>query len=157
MEASSKIKIKNLNRRFKLNERYLGKIIRQILSRLDARPLDLEVVFLDNRKIRSLNRKYRNRDRATDVLSFGIGTREFGSAALLAEICVSIDKAYVNSKAFGTEFEKELILYVIHGILHLAGYNDRKAKDKARMEKKQEEILTFLCRKLDLSRVLMPR
>lgn len=152
-----KTAIANYNRRYRPNRAFIKKIIVKILK-LIKRPLkmELEVVFLDDKRMRELNRRYKNKDRATDVLSFRIEREEFGSEGLLGEIFISLDTALRNSKIFKIRFEDEIALYIIHGLLHIFGYDDRTRKEKSRMSKRQNHILRGLCEKEDLSKVLTP-
>ncbi len=150
--------VTNLNRAHKVNGPFIKKIIAEILKFLkQPRIAELEVVFLDDVAIRSLNKKYKKRNSATDDLSFKIDRDEFGVGSSLGEVFISLDTAFRNAGIFKTTFEEETVLYVIHGILHLFGYDDGKPKDRRRMSKKEEEILEYLCKREDLSKVLMPR
>lgn len=118
---------------------------------------ELEIVFLTDSAMRPLNRKYRKKDRPTDVLSFNINAPELGKGRSFGEIFISTDTALRNSKEFGTRFENEVALYIIHGILHLSGYEDYTPRDRSRMSKKQEAILERLCKRINLSRALTHR
>lgn len=150
--------IVNLNKSYRLNEALLKEITRDIL-RYIKRPLttELEFVFLDDRSMKAFNKRYKNRFASTDVLSFKIGRREFGSKKFLGEIFICLDTALRNSKIFGTRIGYEVTLYMIHGILHLFGYDDGKRSDRIRMAKKEGGILSLLCERRDLSKVLTPR
>ncbi|MBI5144477.1 MAG: rRNA maturation RNase YbeY [Candidatus Omnitrophica bacterium] len=153
-----KIEINNLNKRYKLDTLYIKKIIVKI-SALLKKPhdMELEVIFLNDVQMRALNKRYKKRNRSTDVLAFNIDLKEFGSRARLGEIFISSDEAFKNAKAFGTRFDKELVLYLIHALLHLSGYRDEKRGDKLRMHKREKGILNYLWETEDLSKVLMPR
>lgn len=153
------IKVLNLHRAYRVNESLVKKIAVSILrDRIPNNCSELGFIFLDDRKIRALNKKYKCEDRATDVLSFDLSATPVHKAVpLLGEIFISIDKARKNSKIFDTSLEEEFVLYVIHGILHLSGYDDESPKERVRMERKQEEILRNLCRKENLSTVLTRR
>ncbi|TAN59712.1 rRNA maturation RNase YbeY [bacterium] len=94
----------------------------------------LGVVFLNDKEIRELNRKYLNHDRPTDVLAFDY-------RALGSELAISLDTAERNAKIYNTSPKEEIMLYIIHGILHLYGYNDATAKARKRMFKKQSAII----------------
>jgi rRNA maturation RNase YbeY len=76
---------------------------------------------------------------------------------VLGEIFISVDTARRNSRLFGVSFEDELVRCVVHGILHLFGYDDEAEGDKARMWHKQEGLLKELCRRENFSKVLMRR
>lgn len=139
----------------KLNDRFLKHVAGKILKYLNkTKAADIEIVFLSNNAIRSINKKYKGRNSSTDVLSFKIDRREFGSKKFLGEIFISVEKCAQNTKRFKTIFEEELVLYMIHGILHLFGYDDMTRKDKLRMSAKEYKILRHLCKTENLSRVL---
>lgn len=153
-----KIAVTNLNPRLRLNTNFIKKLTKKILGHIKkASNVEIEVVFLDDRVIRRLNKAYRKKDRPTDVLSFNMGAKDFRSDRIFGEVIISSDTAFRNSKIFKTEFEEEIILCAIHGILHLAGYEDERPKDARRMSGLQNRILRSLCAKEDLSKVSMPR
>jgi probable rRNA maturation factor len=94
----------------------------------------LSIVFSGTRRMRAINKKYLKHDYVTDVLTFDLGE---GSGEIV--ICPQI--ARMNAKAHRTSTEREIILYVIHGILHLAGYDDRSPKDTLQMRRMEEELM----------------
>ena len=154
----SKIRAFNFHKSYKLNKpfaRNLARDILRIIGKEDA--IELELIFIDDKSIKGYNRKYKSEDRATDVLSFGIDRSEFGRKTPLGEIIISLDTALRNSRIYATRFTDEIALYIIHGILHLFGYDDECARDSRRMAKKQKQILDKLCCSKNLSKVLMPR
>lgn len=144
------IVVKNMNSKFNLNERFIKKIVIDTLVILKkSKATKLDIGFISDKAIKPLNKKYRQSDRATDVLSFNLGS--------CAQILISSDTASRNSKVFGTSFEEEIVLYVIHGILHFFGYEDETINDKKKMSKQENRILDILCAKSDFSKVLTPR
>lgn len=138
----------NLNQRKNINERYIKKLARKILEVL-KKEINLEIVFLDDKGIRSLNKRFKHRDAPTDVLSFRIEK--------LGNIIISSDTAYKNAGIFKSTFEDEIVLYLVHGILHLFGYVDYTKEDFKKMVAKQERIMTYLCEREDLSKVSTPQ
>ncbi len=144
------IAVSNFNKKHRINEKFVKKIVVTILKLLKkSSSTKLEVVFLNDRAIKHLNKRYKSADRATDVLSFDLGS--------CGQILISSDMALKNSRVFNTPFEKELVLYVIHGILHLFGYDDENPKARSKMFRKQDSILEILCAKIRLSEVLTRR
>lgn len=97
---------------------------------------DLSIAFVNDKKISELNARFRGEEHPTDVLAFGMH-----KGNLLGDVVISTDAAIRQAPMYNSTVEKELALYLTHGILHLAGYNDEKLKDRKRMEAKQEEIL----------------
>ncbi len=149
------ISVVNLHKSYKVNEPLVKRIARYILAAC-GKPggAELELVFLDNRQIKSLNKKFKHEDCPTDVLSFDLGG---GLDGFFGNIFISIDKALENSKIFNTAFEEEFTLYIIHGILHLAGYDDETKKEHLNMDDRQTALLRKLCKRENLSKVLTPR
>ena len=91
------------------------------------------ILFADDAGIRRLNKKYRKRDKSTDVLAFETG-----------DIIISAETAARNSKRFGTTAADEVKLYMIHGILHLSGYDDTTSPKRKAMRIMEERVLKRL-------------
>ena len=84
--------------------------------------------------MRSLNRKYLGHDYATDVLTFDLGGWN-------AEIIICPRVAHANARRFKTSTRHELLTYAVHGILHLAGYDDATRAQRSRMRRMEERLL----------------
>ena len=93
----------------------------------------IEIDFVNDARIRGLNKKFRKIDRATDVLSFDM--REDG---LLGQIVISKETAKRNAKRYGVSFNDEVARLVIHGALHLAGYDHIRKSDRMKMREKED-------------------
>ncbi len=104
---------------------------------------ELSIVLSDDSAIRKLNKTYRGVDRATDVLSFSQREGEDGDSdlAVLGDIVISLDRAHEQAREYGHSFEREMGFLVVHGILHLLGWDHEKADEEAAMMAKTEEIL----------------
>ena len=111
------------------------------------RPAEVSVTFVDNERIRELNRDYRSIDRATDVLSFPLFDDDFGDgeACALGDIVLSLEKADAQAKEYGHSFERETAFLVVHSMLHLLGYDhETSEEDEKEMFFRQEEIMKLL-------------
>ena len=103
--------------------------------------------FISSSQIHELNKKYRDIDRPTDVLSFECDGVEDDKYFIqddnyeLGDIFICVEIAETNAKKFNTSLESELKLLVVHGMLHLCGYDHIKDEDAVIMEAKEEEIL----------------
>lgn len=119
---------------------------------------EVSVLITDNDEIRSLNKKYRHVDSATDVLSFPLFEEDDNSEEplffneteeiILGDIIISAERALEQSEDFGHSFLRELSYLLVHGILHLLGYDHQTEEDKKNMRIMEEKILM----KLDISR-----
>jgi probable rRNA maturation factor len=103
---------------------------------LDA---ELSVVLVTDRRIRALNRAWRGKDRATDVLSFPLSDPP-GFGPLLGDVVISLDTALRRARAEKRPVAAELDRYLAHGLLHLVGYDHEKALDAKRMAVKEAEL-----------------
>jgi len=121
----------------------LKKIARTVLKSLDApKNSELSISFIGDDKMRELNRTYRNIDRTTDVLSFPQG--EEPDMTLLGDIIISLSTAERNSRRYGITREEEIKKLIVHGILHIFGYDHKKKKERDEMREKEKEILLSL-------------
>jgi probable rRNA maturation factor len=103
------------------------------------------VIIIDNDRIRELNRKYRNIDRETDVISFALEddkTFNLEEIRVLGDIYISVEKARSQAIEYGHSFKRELSFLAIHGFLHLLGYDHMEKEEEEIMFKKQEEVLS---------------
>ena len=113
-------------------------------------PIEVSVTFTDNEGIRELNRKFRNIDRPTDVLSFPLfdytGESEEPPVdefvGMLGDIVISLEQAKKQAEDFGHSFEREAAFLTVHSMLHLLGYDHEAGGDEeADMRRRQREIL----------------
>jgi probable rRNA maturation factor len=107
------------------------------------RRAELSILFAGKQRIRTLNKRFRKIDRPTDVLAFSMGRRETISIhpEILGDVVICPQIAQAAAKIYRTDTENEILLYLIHGILHLLGYNDVGTAGRQRMEKEQLRIL----------------
>lgn len=110
---------------------------------------ELSVTFVSNERIQEINRDYRDKDRATDVISFameelGEGEMEIVGAEIpriLGDIIISIPKAREQAEEYNHSFMRELGFLAVHGFLHLLGYDHLTPEEEKQMVNKQNEIL----------------
>jgi probable rRNA maturation factor len=93
-------------------------------------PEEINVVFVSDARIAAIHRQYMSIDGPTDVITFGHG-----------EIVISVETAERQAKTFASSFERELRLYYVHGLLHLAGFDDLTDVGFRRMAKMQEAVV----------------
>jgi len=107
--------------------------------------VELSVVLVDSETMRDLNKKYLNHNYVTDVLAFRMNDGEFTgfNPEILGDVVVCPDTALECAFKLNESFEKEMSLYLVHGILHLLGYCDQSAVGAAEMSEIQERILSL--------------
>ena len=117
------------------------------MAELGSPEAELGIVFVDDSRIRELNRRYLRRDKPTNVLAFSMREGEFPMLHphLLGDLVISVETAERQSHRFGLSAGDMVILLIIHGILHLLGYDHLQSKKKAReMALKQKELLRLV-------------
>ncbi|MFM8412310.1 MAG: rRNA maturation RNase YbeY [Alphaproteobacteria bacterium] len=119
---------------------------RAVLSVLELGPCELSVALVDDEEMRALNRDWRGKDRPTDVLAFPqADPGEPSPAGLLGDVVVSVPTAERQAAARGHSAEEEIRTLLVHGILHLLGYDhERGPADARRMFRRQREVLASL-------------
>lgn len=115
------------------------------------RDCEISVTFTDNEGIRDLNREYRDKDSATDVLSFPMydfSEDDLPSDELsceLGDIVLSLERAESQAKEYGHSFKREVAFLTVHSVLHLLGYDHELSdEDDADMRRRQKEIMEIL-------------
>ncbi|KLO25071.1 MULTISPECIES: rRNA maturation RNase YbeY [unclassified Marinitoga] len=106
-----------------------------LLSEIGDEDYELNIVITDNETIKEYNEKYRNKIGPTDVLSFEYGVNE----DIIGEIIISVEKIKEQAPEFNNTFEEEFFYILIHGILHICGYDHLKEEEKKKMFKIQDE------------------
>ena len=135
------ISVRNLQRKISVNvgdlERFAAKALRACLRLRKREPTDLArlseifIWLVSDRRIALLHRQFLNQTGPTDVLTFQHG-----------EIFISVETARRHALVFGNSLARELRLYIVHGLLHLHGFDDRNRIDARTMERMQKRILT---------------
>lgn len=103
---------------------------------------EISLAFVDNATSRQLNQRYLQHDEPTDVLSFPLS--EGKSGKLVGELVIGAEIAQVQAQERGHDVQAELALYVIHGLLHLCGYDDETATGAATMRERERHYLRQL-------------
>jgi len=130
---------------------WVKKIVRQVLKAEGVvPPYEVGLVFTDSEAVKQLNRDYRGMDETTDVLAFYMLPRKEvdDSFALppdgvtrLGEVIISYPQAIEQAREQGHSTEKELALLIIHGVLHLLGYDHEEPEEEAKMRTREKELL----------------
>lgn len=120
--------------------------IRQILEYLGYQNHELSVVITDNEHIKELNQLYRGIDTPTNVLSFSMLEGEFASISnLLGDLVISAEQAQKEALEYGITFGERMSQLLVHGILHLIGYDhERGDEDALEMERKSVELIRLI-------------
>jgi len=139
--------IKNQQKIAKIHWRRIREIIKNIIQYLKVdENTEISILFTDDKFIKSLNKKYRGINKSTDVLTFNLeeGDLKFPEVdknKLLGDIVVSVETAQRQANNLNHNLENELMILLIHGLLHLIGYDHEEDRDNKIMQVKENEIL----------------
>jgi probable rRNA maturation factor len=126
----------------------LRKVARRILSVSGCPDAELSILIVDDEQIRALNRDYLQRDKPTNVISFSMQEGAGGgiNPLMLGDVVISADTAARDASEAGIPFESELHFLLLHGILHLLGYDHERGTeaDALKMEEREREIFHIL-------------
>lgn len=122
------LEINNLTN-LRVDKKFLKEIAKKTLSLTKFEISEMSIVLVCDARMKNLNKRYKDRNKITDVLAFDYG-----------EVIICLPQAKRQAKELRHSLKKELGILLIHGILHLAGYRDNIKKDYDKTNKKQEEI-----------------
>ncbi len=136
----------------KAYENLLNKVLKTCFEEEDLinKKLYINIILTNPKNIREINKKYRNIDKETDVLSFPMFEKEEIEKIdginedILGDIVISIERVEEQAKEYGHSFERELSYMIVHGFYHLMGYDHIEESDKKIMRQKEETVLKKL-------------
>lgn len=134
-----KLDIIDLQKFYPVDKNKVKKLLKYVLK-VEEKDADLNVVFSDNKKIREINKTFLGHNYATDVLSFSYNEPTIKNS-ITGEIIISVEMAFQLAKKRGYAVEGEIALYLVHGLLHLLGYDDKKKKEAKVMHQREGELL----------------
>ncbi|MCG2712558.1 MAG: rRNA maturation RNase YbeY [Candidatus Omnitrophica bacterium] len=123
--------------------RGLKKLANRTLAHQGVDRKEISILLVDDKTISGLNKQYLKKNYPTDVLAFRMRDGEFSHMhpEILGDVIISLDTASSRAEEFQTGFKYEIQLYLVHGILHLLGCDDKTARGRNKMKALQEEIL----------------
>lgn len=128
--------------RFKLqNSVKTSSWIKKTIQKEGAKLISLNYIFCTDDYLREINIQFLKHKTFTDIITFNYNPSE---TEIEGEIYISIDRVRENAKTYKTDFPSELNRVMIHGVLHLLGYNDKSKSEKATMREKEDSYLSLL-------------
>ncbi len=139
-EKMMEIQIHNRQKICKIDRIKIILLVKETLGKFFGYQGEINVIIVDNRKIRELNKKYFHRSTATDVIAFSYNTWS-KKENFYGDVFISAEQAEKQAKDYRNTLKSEIHFLVIHGVLHLLGWKDKTRLERKKMLKKQEEIL----------------
>jgi probable rRNA maturation factor len=124
----------------------LKKITAAILKALERSQAELSIALVGDKEMRPLNAKYRKKNKTTDVLSFSADSLATAKRVLLGDVIISVEQARRQAKERNHSLKREMVILLIHGILHLLGYDHERSPRQAKiMAGLEAKLLNHLC------------
>ncbi|MCM8814150.1 MAG: rRNA maturation RNase YbeY [Candidatus Omnitrophica bacterium] len=139
----NRILIRNWQKKMPVNRRKLEKTARRVLEAEGVDGAELSILVVDDAHMAVFNRQYRGKNRPTDVLAFRLqdAAADGVHPELLGDVVISAETARRTAAEVRATADEELALYLIHGILHLLGYDDTRSAPARAMNRRQKELL----------------
>lgn len=124
-----------------VEKKKIHQLVKHLSDELEFIINDLEINFISSTKIEKINSEYLNHHYSTDIITFNYSEKQ---KILDGEIFISVDDAAANAKKFNVSLLEEITRLIIHGILHLLGYDDQERKNKIKMKRQENKLLNTL-------------
>jgi rRNA maturation RNase YbeY len=132
-----------------LNTRLLRQIIYATLENLFGKAnCELSFAILDTARMSGINKQYLNHEGPTDVITF-----DYSDTKLCGEILVCLDVAISQAREFETTWQAELVRYIVHGLLHLRGYEDHVVEARRKMKLEEDRVVEQLARSFEFGKL----
>ena len=122
------------------NEDLVSNWINSCISQVSKITGDISVIFCNDEYLKTINIKYLNHDYYTDIITFDYSDKD----TISGDLFISIDRVIENAKLNNVHFINELYRVIIHGVLHLCGYNDKTVKEKKEIREKENFFLNII-------------
>jgi probable rRNA maturation factor len=137
--SKPKVLISSAQRAVRVPRKKIAELVGLVARREGVRVAEVDLAVVAADEIAALNRRYLGHGGATDVLSFDLS--EAGRGGLSIQLVICGDVTAAQAAARGLAVQRELLLYVVHGLLHQMGYEDSSIRGAAKMHARQEELL----------------
>lgn len=156
---SRTLALRNRQRARAVDLRCLRRVVKSLLCNLlQINRFDLGIYIVAAPEMTRLNGTFLQHQGSTDVITFDYAETpgQAPAAFLCAELFVCLDEALVQARRFRTTWQQELARYVVHGILHLRGYDDHQPRDRSRMKRAEDRLLRELGSRYNLAKLAAP-
>ena len=128
----------NIAGKYSIKKKNVHEIVSYLKNELNFKIIAVSVNFVDSAEISKMNIKYLNHHRSTDIITFNYSGR---NDELDGELFISVEDARNNARTYGVKLKEELVRLIIHGFLHLLGFNDKMSHERKKMMVLQENLL----------------
>lgn len=146
--SNYKINVETILPLKKLKKRRMKQIAESVLAAETVAGADITIILVDDAYITKLNKEFMNQNDTTDVISFHLENNQ-NNNFIEGEIYANVNQIEQQALDFGVSYDNELHRIIIHGLLHLVGYNDATLEEKETMTTKEDDYLTMLTNQIN--------
>jgi len=147
------LSVRSRQRQVKLDQKLLRTIVIWLLAeQLGLKKYELSLQFVGTDEITALNEEYLRHKGSTDVITFDYGSSRQQSM-VIGDVIICIDEAIAQAPRFQSTWQIELVRYVVHGVLHLLGFDDRTSAKRERMKRREDNLVRRISQRFTLSRI----
>jgi probable rRNA maturation factor len=154
MARDFEIVVANRQRVRRLDRKLIEQIARAVLSKLGVGSAELGLIFVAANEMAKVHEQFMNLGGSTDVITFDYGSEP--PRQVHGDIFISVEDAIAQAREFKATWQSEIARYVIHGVLHLLGYDDLRAEARRAMKREENRLLKKIDAQFDLRRVEKP-
>ncbi len=147
-----KLAIANRQRTKKINARLLKQIVGELLAELELDEVELGIALVGAKEMARVNWDFLRHEGSTDVITFDHSEKQT-KKSVHGELFVCVDDAIAQAKEFGTSWQAEVVRYVVHGVLHLLGYDDLKPAMRREMKREENRLVRHLEKSFSLAQL----
>jgi probable rRNA maturation factor len=154
---ASTIEITSRQRAKRINKRLLQQIVSALFDELSISKAELGINLVGAKEMARVNSQYLQHEGSTDVITFDHGDAPFvirhSSCQLHGELFVCVEDAITQAKQFRTTWQSEVVRYIVHGVLHLLGYDDLKPIPRRKMKWQENRLVRLLEKQFTFARL----
>ena len=147
------LSVRSRQRQVKLDQKLLRTIVNWLLAEeLGLKKYELSLQFVGAKEITALNENFLHHEGSTDVITFDYGnSRE--QSMVVGDVIICVDEAIAQAPRFRSTWQTELVRYVVHGVLHLLGFDDKTSAKRKRMKRREDDLVGRIAQRFTLSRI----
>jgi probable rRNA maturation factor len=149
--------IANRQRTKKINARFLKQVVAELFAELEIAEAELGIHLVGAKEMARVNWQFLQHEGSTDVITFDHSNAECGmrsaKSKIHGELFVCVDDAIKQAKQFGTNWQAEVVRYVVHGVLHLLGYDDLKPALRRTMKREENRLVRLLAQRFSFAQL----
>ena len=152
--------ILNRQRTKKINPRFLKQVVAELFAELTITEAELGILLVSAKTMARVNWQFLQHTGSTDVITFDHRDFQFPISnrqlKIHGELFICVDEAVKQAKDFGTNWQSEVVRYVVHGVLHLLGYDDLKPDLRRTMKREENRLVRHLTKRFALAQLSRP-